>query len=338
MKILFLRNILNKMNCPKCDKELSVKKYFNTEVEYCQNCKGVWLDRGELAELLNIDKDIPRIKKNENIELTNLLCPVCKSAKLKRFIYHPKIPIIIEKCENCLGLWFDKDELQFLNKNIIRLKNLSKKNKEKLSSYNYKQKKYFIKEPIIEIKKNENKKNNFNISKKNNIIKTDDIYWDKKLIECLKPFLIFSGIIILYSIIILSKIGHYEGPPFIILFPILGIVFSVICIVLYIYTINFIFKANIGYGRVTGYKESDSTDSGLFYNPIVQFYTKQGILIEFVDKVSHSHPPKGEIKVLYNPDNPLDAKLWNWASIWIGVYCFGFFAITFVVISILSRA
>ena len=40
------------MNCPKCNVTLSVSERQGVEIDYCPQCRGVWLDRGELDKIL----------------------------------------------------------------------------------------------------------------------------------------------------------------------------------------------------------------------------------------------------------------------------------------------
>jgi uncharacterized protein len=42
---------LHWMRCPKCGLELQMVKEGSVEVDTCFNCKGVWLDEGELDQL-----------------------------------------------------------------------------------------------------------------------------------------------------------------------------------------------------------------------------------------------------------------------------------------------
>ena len=50
------------MNCPKCGVTLSVSERQGVEIDYCPQCRGVWLDRGEL------DKVIERASRFEERE------------------------------------------------------------------------------------------------------------------------------------------------------------------------------------------------------------------------------------------------------------------------------
>ncbi len=41
------------MKCPVCiDKDLLMTERQGVEIDYCPNCRGVWLDRGELDKLI----------------------------------------------------------------------------------------------------------------------------------------------------------------------------------------------------------------------------------------------------------------------------------------------
>ena len=41
------------MNCPVCpDQVLTMSERQGVEIDYCPNCRGLWLDRGELDKLL----------------------------------------------------------------------------------------------------------------------------------------------------------------------------------------------------------------------------------------------------------------------------------------------
>lgn len=40
------------MNCPVCNVALQMTDRQGVEIDYCQKCRGVWLDRGELDKIL----------------------------------------------------------------------------------------------------------------------------------------------------------------------------------------------------------------------------------------------------------------------------------------------
>lgn len=40
------------MKCPTCNVELKVTDRQGVEIDYCPQCRGVWLDRGELDKII----------------------------------------------------------------------------------------------------------------------------------------------------------------------------------------------------------------------------------------------------------------------------------------------
>ena len=40
------------MNCPVCDVQLSISSREGVEIDFCPQCRGVWLDRGELDKVI----------------------------------------------------------------------------------------------------------------------------------------------------------------------------------------------------------------------------------------------------------------------------------------------
>ena len=40
------------MKCPTCDVALAITDRQGIEIDYCPQCRGVWLDRGELDKLI----------------------------------------------------------------------------------------------------------------------------------------------------------------------------------------------------------------------------------------------------------------------------------------------
>ncbi|HEX7297104.1 MAG TPA: zf-TFIIB domain-containing protein [Pyrinomonadaceae bacterium] len=45
------------MRCPRCNASLAVTKFEDVSVDRCDNCGGLWLDAGELAQLIQKDSD-----------------------------------------------------------------------------------------------------------------------------------------------------------------------------------------------------------------------------------------------------------------------------------------
>lgn len=42
-------------DCPKCDGKLVETNYENIKIDVCSKCTGVWLDAGELAQVMHKD-------------------------------------------------------------------------------------------------------------------------------------------------------------------------------------------------------------------------------------------------------------------------------------------
>ncbi|HET7644273.1 MAG TPA: zf-TFIIB domain-containing protein, partial [Nitrososphaeraceae archaeon] len=44
----------NNMQCPNCSNPLQESKKYEVDIDYCPTCKGVWLDRGEIDKIANM--------------------------------------------------------------------------------------------------------------------------------------------------------------------------------------------------------------------------------------------------------------------------------------------
>jgi uncharacterized protein len=51
------------MKCPACDTNLVLAERQGIEIDYCPQCRGVWLDRGELDKLIERAAPEPKRKK-----------------------------------------------------------------------------------------------------------------------------------------------------------------------------------------------------------------------------------------------------------------------------------
>ena len=45
------------MNCPKCDGKLVETNHENIKIDVCNKCTGVWLDAGEMAQIVHTDNE-----------------------------------------------------------------------------------------------------------------------------------------------------------------------------------------------------------------------------------------------------------------------------------------
>ena len=106
------------MICPVCKYDMLVVEYHNIELDYCNSCKGVWFDSGELELLLksqvleepktffdgilNSQEAVSSEKKRD--------CPIC-SHKMKKTAIGGQPEILIDICRDKHGLWFDGGEV-----------------------------------------------------------------------------------------------------------------------------------------------------------------------------------------------------------------------------------
>ncbi|MBL7709610.1 MAG: zf-TFIIB domain-containing protein [Chitinophagaceae bacterium] len=58
------------MKCPNCESLLVMSERQGIEIDYCPNCRGVWLDRGELDKIIEKSMSAEKTKQtrpyNEN--------------------------------------------------------------------------------------------------------------------------------------------------------------------------------------------------------------------------------------------------------------------------------
>lgn len=47
------------MKCPVCGVELMMTNRQGVEIDYCPQCRGVWLDRGELDKIIERSASLP---------------------------------------------------------------------------------------------------------------------------------------------------------------------------------------------------------------------------------------------------------------------------------------
>lgn len=120
------------MICPVCKKDMIVVEYNKIELDYCDKCKGVWFDSGELELLL---KSVSL--EDNSILVKNILsspeaataeqkrkCPLCNKKMKKVNIGEPGI--LIDACEQGEGLWFDGGEVIKLVRQLSATKSIKK--------------------------------------------------------------------------------------------------------------------------------------------------------------------------------------------------------------------
>lgn len=88
----------------------------DVEIDYCTDCSGIWLDAGELEQLLNAPDKAKGLLESFRIDFESSerirKCPICDKKMQKIVVGSSKPVLLIDKCRRGDGLWFDKGELQ----------------------------------------------------------------------------------------------------------------------------------------------------------------------------------------------------------------------------------
>jgi len=113
------------MKCPRClDHPLHpVTLEGSLQAETCDRCEGYWLG-GEKYDRWREDKEETWLEKEPQVTLEVddseqvKLCPHCVRILIKYRVGHGT-DFVIERCGNCNGVWFDKNEWETLkNQNL----------------------------------------------------------------------------------------------------------------------------------------------------------------------------------------------------------------------------
>jgi Zn-finger nucleic acid-binding protein len=118
------------INCPKCNVATTP---FNLDADLtfdkCEECFGMWMDKGELGRTAGDTHDFIDHDKAMNGPKTNLLCPKCPPVtNLHETVYAPGTKLIVEVCKTCEGVWLDSRELVQIQ-GILRKHRIEQKKK-----------------------------------------------------------------------------------------------------------------------------------------------------------------------------------------------------------------
>ena len=103
------------MICPKCKDSMVTLELNNVEIDRCFSCNGVWLDEGELEQLLQGsklgDEILYSILPYKRSREKPVKCPICRK-KMTKIIAGSSESVVLDKCEREHGIWFDGGELE----------------------------------------------------------------------------------------------------------------------------------------------------------------------------------------------------------------------------------
>jgi Zn-finger nucleic acid-binding protein len=106
------------MICPVCKKDMIVVEYNNIELDYCNDCHGVWFDSTELELLLqSMNLDSRNLLLNDILQSPEAVtqekkrrCPICRR-KMKKTTIGESPGVLVDVCLQGHGLWFDGGEV-----------------------------------------------------------------------------------------------------------------------------------------------------------------------------------------------------------------------------------
>ena len=119
------------MDCPVDKNPMIILELNEVEIDYCPSCSGIWLDAGELEILFENQAEREKIISSFLVDMENtekqFKCPICRRKMDKIFVGEKK-ELLIDKCPNDDGLWFDRGELKAVLKmgdkeKIIKVEN-----------------------------------------------------------------------------------------------------------------------------------------------------------------------------------------------------------------------
>lgn len=102
--------------CPNCDEPLLAFELEGIEIDHCIDCKGTWLDLGELALLGEIEGTEPGGLSQAMLGASKgaksrRRCPRCNRRLRIEWIGEAN-PVEVDRCPHGDGLWLDRGELR----------------------------------------------------------------------------------------------------------------------------------------------------------------------------------------------------------------------------------
>lgn len=99
------------MNCPKCEREMDVKNYGDTEVDKCPECRGIYFDQGELEKLLaGRTEGAGSVEYTELSNKMDMMLGKCPRCDIEMEPYLGPGNLRIDRCTKCSGVFLDQGE------------------------------------------------------------------------------------------------------------------------------------------------------------------------------------------------------------------------------------
>lgn len=113
------------MNCARCNVPLTQHDYEGHSINTCPKCKGLWLHRHQLNELLkNGAEDLEKCSIDDNPhqdKYPSMRCLSCKDSIMKKINFLEHSDIILDYCPKCGSFWIENDELKSMHEYIERV-------------------------------------------------------------------------------------------------------------------------------------------------------------------------------------------------------------------------
>ena len=106
-----------------------------------------------------------------------------------------------------------------------------------------------------------------------------------------------------------------------------------------LHTKRFVSDAERATGTVIDLSSRTDSDGDVMYHPVVRFTNAEGRTVQFVSSTGSSPASESEgdrVEVLYDPDDPEDAKLSGFFDLWLWPIAFGALGGMFVFFSLFA--
>jgi Zn-finger nucleic acid-binding protein len=93
--------------CPVCARRMAVVEVEGQQIDVCPGCLASWYDKGELAELLGLVRDVPgeRFRSRDS----RYRCPRCAKA-MREFVFVNPFNLLVDRCQACGGVLLEGGE------------------------------------------------------------------------------------------------------------------------------------------------------------------------------------------------------------------------------------
>ena len=117
------------MKCPSCRIDLTRHDLKGIVIDHCEQCDGLWFDKGELVRAKNEEDrdlrgfDFPLWTETEKVTtvIGERSCPKCHE-KMSVVNYAGYADLPLDLCPICQGVWLDKGEFDTLISHLEELK------------------------------------------------------------------------------------------------------------------------------------------------------------------------------------------------------------------------